>query len=108
MECIVKLSPKNVNETISKIDSIIRVLSKSKPHGDLLDQNEINRLNKVEEDDKPKLADRLEELIMLLKDEPDNTNKIREIHGTTMDEFGHIMPVSDVLNAVKEFILNTK
>ena len=107
VECMMKMNPKNMEETISKIDSIIRVLSKSKPHGDLLDQNDINGLTGIEEEDKPKLADRLEEMIMLLKDEPDNKRKIREIRDLTMDEFGHIMPVSDVLNSVKGFLLDT-
>ena len=100
------MTPKDLDETISKIDSIIRVLSKSAPRGNLLDQNDINGINGIEEEDKSKLADRLEEMIMLLKDEPDNKRKIREAHDVTMDEFGHITPVSDVLNSVKGFILD--
>jgi hypothetical protein len=105
---ITKMNSKNAEETISKIDSMIRVLSKSMPRGSLLDQDDINGLNGIEEEDKPKLADRLEGMIMLLKDEPDNTRKIRETHDVTMDEFGHITPVSDVLNSVKGFFLDKK
>lgn len=99
------MSTKDVDKTISKIDSIIRVLSNSKPHGDLLDQNEIKRLNAVEEEDKPKLADRLEQMIMLLKDEPDNKRKIQDIHSTIMNEFGHIAPILSVLDSVKELLM---
>jgi t-SNARE complex subunit (syntaxin) len=99
------MSPKNADDTISKIDSIIRVLSKSTPHGNLIDQNDIDALNEIEEEDKPKLADRLEDLIVLLKEEPDNKRKILELHDTTNDEFGHVPPVFDVLNSVKGFFL---
>jgi hypothetical protein len=105
---ITKMTPTNADETISKIDSIIRVLSKSTPRGNLLDQNDINGLNGIENEDKSKLADRLETMIMFLKDEPDNKRKILETHDTTMDEFGHITPVSDVLNSVKGFFLDKK
>jgi len=105
---MMKMTPENVDETISKIDSIIRVLSKSTPHGNLLDQNDINGLIGIEQEDKSKLADRLETMIMLLKDEPDNKRKILESHDVTMDEFGHITPVSDVLNSVKGFFLDKK
>jgi len=97
---------KDADETISKTDSIIRILSKSAPHGNLLDQNDVKELNGMEEDDKPRMADRLEDLIVLLKGEPDNRRKIREVYDVTMTEFGHITPVSDVLNSVKTFFLD--
>lgn len=94
---------KDADETISKTDSIIRILSKSTPHGNLLDQNDIKELNEMEEDDKTRLADILEDLIMLLKDEPDNKRKINEISDVIMTEFGNLAPVSDVLRSVKIF-----
>ena len=100
------MSPKNADETISKIDSIIRVLSKSTPHSGLIDENDIKTINKIEEDDKPRLEGRLEDLIVLLKEEPDNKRKILELHDTTDDEFGHLPPVFDVLDSVKKFFLN--
>lgn len=100
------MSPKNADETISKIDSVIRVLSKSTPHNNLIDQNDITALNEIEEEDKPKLADRLEEMIVLLKEEPDNKRKILELHDTTKDEFGHVQPVFDVLDSIKGFFLD--
>lgn len=102
------MSPNNADEVISKVDSIIRVLSKSTPHGSFLDEDEIRGLNGIEDEDKPKLAERMEDMIVLLKDEPDNKRKIRELHDTTMNEFGHIMPVSDVLNSVKRFFLDNE
>ncbi len=103
------MSPKNADETISKIDSIIRILSKSTPRGGFLDQDDIKGLNGIEEEeDKPKLAERLEDMIVLLKDEPDNKRKIREVHDATMNEFGHVAPVSDALNSVKGFFLGNK
>jgi hypothetical protein len=74
----------------------------------LLDQNDIKEINGIEEDDKPRLADRLEDLIVLLKGEPDNRRKIGEVCDITMNEFGHITPVSDVLNSVKTFFFNKK
>lgn len=97
---------KNADETISKTDSIIRILSKSTPHGNLLDANDIKIINGMEEDDKPRLAERLEDLIILLKDEPDNRRKLTESCDTLMTEFGNLLPVADVLRSVNTFFLS--
>ncbi|MDE1829040.1 MAG: hypothetical protein KGI25_01830 [Thaumarchaeota archaeon] len=99
------MSPKNADETISKIDSMIRVLSKASPHGNILEQDDIKALNEVESEDQLKLADRLEDMIIFLKDEPDNKRKILESHDLVMDEFGHIEPVRDALSSVKSYFL---
>ena len=99
------MSPKNSDDAISEIDSIIRVLSKAAPHGDILGQDDIKALNGVESEDQLKLADRLEDMIVLLKEEPDNKRKILESHDLVMDEFGHVKPVREVLDAVKAFFL---
>ncbi|MDE1764707.1 MAG: hypothetical protein KGI27_00390 [Thaumarchaeota archaeon] len=99
------MSPKNADETISKVDSMIRVLSKASPHGNALDQDDIKALNDVESEDQLKLADRLEDMIILLKDEPDNKRKILESHDLVMDEFGHVGPVRDALESVKTYFL---
>ena len=101
-----KMNPKNSDETISKVESMIRVLSKAAPRGDILDQDDIKSLNQVDSEDQPKLADRLEDMIVLLKDEPDNKRKILEIHDTTMDEFGHVRPVRDTMDSIKAYFLN--
>lgn len=100
------MNPKNADETISKIDSMIRVLSKSSPHGSILEEGDIKALNQVFPEDQLKLADRLEDLIIFLKDEPDNKRKILESHDLAMDEFGHVKPVRDVLDSVKAYFLN--
>lgn len=100
------MNPKNADETISKIDSMIRVLSKASPHGNILEQGDIQALNQVDSEDQPKLAERLEDLIIFLKDEPDNKRKILESHDLAMDEFGHVKPVHDVLDSVKAYFLN--
>ncbi|MGI0047107.1 MAG: hypothetical protein ACREBB_07975 [Nitrosotalea sp.] len=100
------MNPTNADETISKIDSMIRVLSKASPHGNILDQGDIDALNGVESEDQLKLADRLEDMIIFLKDEPDNKRKILEVHDLTMDEFGHVRPVHDVLASIKTYFLN--
>ena len=99
------MSPKNQDETISKIDSMIRVLSKAAPHADTLNPDDVKALNNVDSEDQLKLADRLEDMIVLLKDEPDNKRKILEIHDLTMDEFGHVGPVHDALASVKTYFL---
>lgn len=100
------MGPKNSDDTISEIDSIIRVLSKAAPHGNVLGQDDIQALNHVESEDQLKLADRLEDMIVLLKDEPDNKRKILESHDLVMDEFGHVKPIREVLEAVKAYFLN--
>lgn len=100
------MNPKNADETISKIDSMIRVLSKASPHGNILEQGDVQALNQVDSEDQPKLADRLENLIIFLKDEPDNKRKILETHDLIMDEFGHVRPVHDILDSVKAYFLN--
>jgi hypothetical protein len=103
-----KMNPANTDETISKVESMIRVLSKAVPRGNTLEQDEIKALNEIESEDQPKLADKLEDMIVLLKDEPDNKRKILEIHDTVMDEFGHVRPVHDTLDAIKTYFLNVK
>lgn len=99
------MNPKSADETISKIDSVIRVLSKSAPRGSILDQNDVDALTKVYPEDQLKLADRLEDLIVFLKDEPDNKRKIMESHDLIMDEFGHINPIRESLESVKSYFL---
>ncbi len=99
------MSPKNADETITKIDSMIRVLSKATPHGNILDQDDIKSLNSVDSEDQLKLADRLEDMIVFLKDEPDNKRKILESHDLIMDEFGHVNPIRDSMDAVKSYFL---
>lgn len=99
------MSPKNDVETISKIDSMIRVLSKASPHAGILEQADINALNGVDPEDQPKLAQILEDMIVLLKEEPDNKRKILEIHDHIKDGYGHINTVYETLDSVKTYFL---
>jgi hypothetical protein len=85
------------DEIIKRIDIIATGLSQ--PNNE---SPEISIVRKeVEEEDKPKLAALLEDLIVMLKDDPDNRAKIKGICGKLMDGYGHIKPVSEVLGSVK-------
>ena len=87
--------------TILKIDEIIRTLSESKKPLTILTSDEIKSVQDVDKDDHSKLADRLEDLVVLLRDDPDNKKGIREKRQIAFDEFGHVRPVWDVLKSVE-------
>lgn len=87
--------------TIQKIDEIIRTLSKSKKQSTILTSDEIKSIQGVDKEDQSKLANRLEDLVILLRDDPDNKKKIRESRQIAFDEFGHVRPVWDVLKSVE-------
>ena len=87
--------------TILKIDEIIRTLSTSKKLSTVLTSDEIKSIQSVDKEDQSKLADRLEDLVVLLRDDPDNKRKIRETRQLTFDEFGHVKPVWEVLKSVE-------
>jgi hypothetical protein len=91
-------------ETISRIDNIIRVLSHldSTHEGSSL---ELNLKNAVDKEDRPKLQDLLEDLVVLLRDDPDNKSKIKELWNKITNGYGHIKPISEILEAVKEYFL---
>jgi hypothetical protein len=91
-------------ETISRIDNIIRVLS----HLDSTHEGnsvELNLKNAADKEDRPKLEDLLEDLVVLLRDDPDNKSKIKELWNKIMNGYGHIKPISEILEAVKEYFL---
>ncbi len=89
------------DKTIKKIDEIIKTLSKSKKPLAILTDDEVKAIQNVDKEDQSKLADRLEDLVVLLRDDPDNRKKIREVRQTAFDEFGHVGPVWDVLKSVE-------
>ena len=89
------------DSTIKKIDEIIRALSSSKKQSAILTPDEIKSIQYVDDEDKSKLANRLEDLIVLLRDDPDNKQKIKDARMIAFDEFGHVNPVRDVLESVK-------
>ena len=79
---------------IKRIDILTRGLSQRS--NDIDESSEINIVrSEVEEEDKPKLAALLEDLIVLLKDDPENRGKIKEIWDRLMDGYGHIKPISE-------------
>jgi hypothetical protein len=85
------------DEIIKRIDIIATGLSQ--PNNESPEISIVRQ--EVEEEDKPKLAALLEDLIVMLKDDPDNRAKIKGICGKLMDGYGHIKPVSEVLGSVK-------
>jgi hypothetical protein len=87
--------------TIQKIDEIIRTLSNSKKQPTILTADEIKSIQDVDNEDKSKLANRLEDLVILLRDDPDNKQKIKDARQIAFDEFGHVSPVWNILDAVK-------
>jgi hypothetical protein len=93
------------DEIIKRIDIITRGLLQ--PNNGTDESSEINIVRKeVEEEDKPKLAALLEDLIVMLKDDPENRTKIKGICDKLMDGYGHIKPVSEVLGSVKRSFLD--
>lgn len=88
------------DEIIKRIVIITRGLSR--PNNEIDESSEINSVRKeVEEEDKPKLAALLEDLVVLLKDDPENRTKIKGIWSRLMDGYGHIRPLSELLGSVK-------
>jgi type IV secretory pathway VirB4 component len=87
--------------TIQKIDEIIMTLSKSKKQSVLLTPDEVKAIQSVYGEDQQKLANRLEDLVVLLRDDPDNKKGIRDARQVTFNEFGHVPPVWSVLKSVE-------
>jgi len=92
-------------ETITKIDNTIRILL----HLDSEKENDSEEMltlkNAIDKEDRPKLAILLEDMVILLKDDPDNKSKIKEMWNKVMNGYGHIKPVSEILETVKRYFL---
>lgn len=94
------------DEIIKRIDILTRGLSQRS--SDINESSEIKIVrSEVEEEDKPKLAALLEDLIVLLKDDPENRGKIKGIWNRLMDGYGHIKPISELLGSVKLSFLDS-
>jgi hypothetical protein len=94
------------DEIIKRIDILIRGLSQ--PTTQINGSSEIGIVKaEVEEEDNPKLGALLEDLIVLLKDDPANKGKIKGILGRLMDGYGHIKPISELLGPVKLSFLDS-
>jgi hypothetical protein len=98
---ILSLQLLDKDATILKLDEIIRTLSTSKKPSTVLTSDEIKSIQSVDKDDQSKLANRLEDLVVLLRDDPDNKKKIRETRQLAFDEFGHVKPVWEALKSVE-------
>ena len=91
--------------TITKIDNIIRILLHS-DSGKEDDSEEMLALkNAIDKEDRPKLVNLLEDVVVLLKDDPDNKRKIKEMWNKIMSGYGHIKPISEILKSVNEYFL---
>jgi hypothetical protein len=87
---------------IKRIDLIVRVLSQSKKM-ETNDYEDIQKIKaEVEQDDKPRLAALLEDTLVLLKDDPQNVRKIKEKLNRIWDGYGHIKPLSEIVDQVKK------
>src|ERR671928_2085918 len=103
------MSRKEEQENIVKrIDSIIRSLSQSR--SEIETSEDIQKIKEnVEQDDKPRLAALLEDTIVLLKGDPQNSLRIKEKLNRIWDGYGHIKPLSEIVDQIKKYYLsNTK
>ncbi|HJT49008.1 MAG TPA: hypothetical protein VJ729_12570 [Nitrososphaeraceae archaeon] len=93
------------SELIKRIDSIVRSLSQTKSEM-IISEDMQNIREKVEQDDKPRLAALLEDIIVLLKDDPQNTVRIKQKLNRIWDGYGHIKPLSEIIDQVKKYYLS--
>lgn len=92
-------------ETITKIDNIIRILLHSDSGKEDNSEEMLTLKNAIDKEDRPKLASLFEDMVVLLKDDPDNKNKIKEIWNKVMNGYGHIRPIFEILESVKRYLL---
>lgn len=98
------MSREEQENLLKRIDLIVRSLSQSRP--EINNSEDIQKIrDDVEQDDKPRLARLLEDTIILLKDDPQNTVKIKENINRIWDGYGHIKPLSEVIDGVKKYYL---
>ena len=84
---------------VKSIDSLIRGLTH--PNTEMGSSDIKSVREEVDEEDKPKLASKLEDLLVLLKDDPENKVKIKGICNQLMEGYGHIKPISELLKSIK-------
>jgi hypothetical protein len=95
-------------EAISRVDKIIRVLSHldSTDDDDKSNSEETLKLkNEIDKEDRLKLVNLFEDMVILLRDDPDNKSKIKETWNKIMNGYGHITPISEILQSVKKYFL---
>ena len=93
-------------ETVSRIDNIIRVLSHLDSTDNESNSEETLKLkNEIDKEDRLKLANLFEDMVILLRDDPDNKSKTKELWNRVMNGYGHIGPISEILQSVKKYFL---
>jgi DNA-directed RNA polymerase subunit F len=92
-------------ETISRIDSIIRVLSHLDSTQEIDSEKTRELKESIHKEDWAKLASLFEDIVVLLKDDPDNKAKIRQMWNRIMNGYGHVKPISEILELVKKYFL---
>jgi hypothetical protein len=93
-------------QAISMVDNIIRSLSHLDSTDDKSNSEETLELrNEIDKEDRLKLAYLLEDILVLLRDDPDNKRKIKETWNKIMNGYGHIRPISEILQSVKRHFL---
>jgi hypothetical protein len=92
-------------ETVSKIDNIIRELSHlSSTQGKSSEESQILK-KEIDKEDEMKLANLFEDMVVLLKDDPENKNMIRDLWNRIMNGYGHVQVISQILKSVEESFL---
>jgi hypothetical protein len=92
-------------ETASKIDNIIRELSHlSSTQGKSSEESQILK-KEIDKEDEMKLANLFEDMVVLLKDDPENKNMIRGIWNRIMNGYGHVPVIAQILKSVEKSFL---
>lgn len=93
-------------QAISMVDNIIRELSHLDSTDDKINSEETLKLrNEIDKEDRLKLANLFEDIVVLLRDDPDNKSKIKETWNKIMNGYGHIKSISEILQSVKKYFL---
>ena len=92
-------------ESIQRIDNVIRVLSHLDSTDESNSEKTLKLKNEIDKEDRLKLASLLEDMVIFLRDDPDNKDKIKEIWNKIMHSYGHIKPISEILESVKKYFL---
>ncbi|MGA7043096.1 MAG: hypothetical protein WBY71_05470 [Nitrososphaeraceae archaeon] len=92
-------------ETMARIDNTIKVLSHLDSPHESNSEETMSLKNAIDKEDRPKLVNLLEDVVVLLKDDPDNKSKIKEMWNKIMSGYGHIKPISEILESVNEYFL---
>jgi gamma-glutamyl phosphate reductase len=92
-------------ETMERIDNTIRVLSHLDSPHESNSEETLSLKNAIDKEDRPKLVNLLEDVVVLLRDDPDNKSKIKERWNKIMSGYGHIKPISEILESVNEYFL---